>query len=99
MLAHTLVIVPLRLEPFPSAHGISPWRTGTLPRGAHGRGFEFWQDELPGEGRELDRCSHPAREIGFEGGLVVIAGTLRSLSFAGNFHHDVIAVFRGEEDG
>ena len=44
----------------------------------------------------MDRCSHPAREVGFEGGLIVIAGTL---SLAGDFHHDIIAVFGGKEDG
>lgn len=60
-----------------------------------GRGFEFRHDEVVGEGGELNGRGHPAREVGFKGRLVVVAGLL---SFTGDFDHDVITVLRGKED-
>ena len=94
-LADALVAVPGRLVPHAAAHGVPPRRAGALARGADGAGFEFRHAEGGGEGRELDGCGHPAREVGFEGGLVVVARVLR---LARDFLHDVAAELRGEED-
>ena len=51
-------------------------------------------DEIVGERGYLDGRGHPAREVGFEGWLVVVAG---HLGFAGYFLHYVGAVLGGEE--
>lgn len=51
-------------------------------------------DEIICEGGDLGGGGHPACEVGFEGGLVVVAG---HLGFAGYFDHYVVAVGGGEE--
>lgn len=67
-----------------------------MARCTESRGFEFRHDEVVGERGELNGCGQPAREVGFKGRLVVVAGSLR---FTGDFDHDVITILRGKEDG
>lgn len=56
--------------------------------------MEFLGDYAGSEGRNLGCGGHPAGEVGFERGLIVIAGPL---GLAGNFLHYVAAERGGEE--
>lgn len=59
-----------------------------------GGGFQPRHDGVVGEGRELGGAGEPAAEVGFEGLLVRVAGSLgvggADYVFAGFFEHDVV---------
>ena len=53
------------------------------------------RDKGGSEGGDLCGGGHPARKVGLEGRLIVIASTL---GLASNFLHDITAELRREED-
>lgn len=85
LLAHARGAVPLgALGPFHAAQrpGVP---TRALGGGGGGGGAQLGHDEVVDEGGEFCGGGHPAREIGFEGEVVRVAGVG---AFAGDFHHD-----------
>ncbi len=85
LLAHARGAVPFRaLGPFHAAQRLGV-AARALRRGGGGGGAQLGHDEVVDEGGEFRGGGHPAREVGFEGEVVRVAGVG---AFAGDFHHD-----------
>lgn len=84
LLADARGAVPLgALGPFHAAQRLGvPARA--LGGGCGGGGAQLGHDEVVDEGGEFCGGGHPAREVGFEGEVVRVAGVG---AFAGDFHH------------
>ncbi len=94
LLPYPLRAVPFRSgRPFHAAH-LAVGTAGALQGGGCGGSLDLGHDQVVDEGGVFGGCDHPAREVGFEGEVVGVAGVG---AFAGYFVHDVWGV-AGEED-
>ncbi len=90
LLTHPITPIPRRIgrPMLPTRHAIRA--AITLRRCRLGAGLQFRRDVIRGPGNDFRSRGHPAREVGFEGLLIRIAGSDCIDVFAGLFIHDVI---------